>query len=124
MPELKLALQADPQLIPAGVLTTVPDPLPARDTASENIGVALKVAVTESLLLALIVTEHAPVPEQAPPQPAKIDPAAGVAASFTDVPAGKSEVQVCPQLIPSGVLETVPLPEPEIVTAKGRFWGF
>jgi hypothetical protein len=108
------------------VLTTVPDPLPARETDTMNICVdmVLKVAVTESLLLALIVTEQDPVPEQAPPQPAKIDPAAGVAASFTDVPAGKFELHVCPQLIPDGVLKTVPLPVPEMVTARGRFWGF
>lgn len=93
-PELKLAVQTDPQLIPAGVLTTVPAPLPARDTASETFGAMLKAAVTEPFVLALIVTEQAPVPEHAPDHPAKTEPAAGVAASLTNVPDGKSELHV------------------------------
>jgi hypothetical protein len=125
VPPEKLAVHAGPQLIPEGVLETLPAPLPARETVSGNVCTArLKVAVTESLLLALIVTVQAPVPEQAPPQPAKTDPAAGVAVSFTEVPVGKSELHVWPQLIPEGVLETFPAPDPEIVTARGRVWGF
>jgi len=112
-------------LIPEGVLETLPAPLPARETVSANVCTAkLKVAVTESLLLAPIVTEQASVPEQAPPHPAKTDPAAGLAARLTDVPEGKSELHVFPQLMPEGVLETVPAPDPEMVTARGRLWGF
>jgi len=122
LPAVKLALHAFPQLIPEGVLVTLPDPLPARETASENVcGERLKVAETESLFVAPIVTEHDPVPEQAPPHPAKTDPAPGVAVNFTEVPAGKSELQAWPQLIPDGVLVTVPDPDPEIVTTRGRF---
>ncbi len=44
----------------------------------------LKVAVTDCA--AFIVTEHAPVPLQAPLQPANTDPAAAVAVSETTVP--------------------------------------
>ncbi|HZQ68154.1 MAG TPA: hypothetical protein VFA68_06515 [Terriglobales bacterium] len=80
--------------------------------------------MTDSLALAPMVTVQAPVPEQAPPQPPNTDPAAGVAVSFTEVPAAKSELQVLPQLIPDGVLETVPAPEPARVTARERFCGF
>jgi len=121
VPPEKLAEHAVAQLIPEGVLETLPVPLPARETVRENVCTArLKVAVTEPLLAALIVTEQAPVPEQAPPHPAKTDPAAGVAVSFTEVPVGKSELHVWPQLIPEGVLETFPAPDPEIVTARGR----
>ena len=36
--------------------------------------------------LAFMVTVHDPVPEQAPLQPAKLEPAAGVAVSVTGVP--------------------------------------
>lgn len=43
-----------------------------------------KAAATERL--SLIVTVHGPLPEQAPLQPAKLEPAAGVAASVTEVP--------------------------------------
>ena len=45
----------------------------------------VKVAVTE--LAAYIVTEHVPVPEHAPDQPAKVELASGAAVSVTDVPA-------------------------------------
>ena len=46
----------------------------------------MKVAVT--LRAASIVTLHVPVPVQAPLQPAKIQPALGVAARITTVPLG------------------------------------
>jgi hypothetical protein len=44
----------------------------------------LKVAVTERAWL--IVTVQAPVPEQSPLQPAKVEPAVGVGVSVTTVP--------------------------------------
>ena len=55
-------------MMPAGVLITVPDPAP--DFVMVRIAPdAVNVAVTDAL--ALIVTEHPPVPEHAPLQPAK-----------------------------------------------------
>ena len=66
-----------PQLMPAGVLVTVPVPSPDLLTVSEKVGSA-KVAVT--VVAALSVTAQVPVPEQPPPlQPAKVEPAAGAA---------------------------------------------
>jgi hypothetical protein len=48
------------------------------------VGVVVKLALTE--LAALIDTLQAPVPEQLPPHPEKVEPAAGVAVRFTTVP--------------------------------------
>jgi hypothetical protein len=70
----------------------------------------LKVAITEAA--AESVTVHAAVPVQAPVHPAKEEPAAAVAVRVTAVPLGKLAVQVEPQLIPEGVLVTVPVPVP------------
>jgi hypothetical protein len=74
----------------------------------------LKVAV--AVVVALTVTAHEPVPEQAPVQPAKTDPAAGVAVRVSAVPRAKDREQVAPQLIPAGALATVPAPDPLLVT--------
>jgi len=79
----KLAAQVTPQLTPAGLEVTVPDPAPVFDTLSTQTGT--KVAVTARA--ALIVTTQLPVPEQPEPdQPEKRDPAAGAAVSVTTVP--------------------------------------
>jgi hypothetical protein len=74
------------------------------------------VAVT--FCAALIVTVHAPVPLHAPPQPAKLEPDAGVAVRLTLVPCAKLVVQVEPQLMPVGVLVTVPAPDPLLLTVN------
>jgi len=72
-------------VIPAGVLVTVPLPVPAFVTV-RAIGTS-NVAVT--VVAADRVTVHEPVPVQPPPlQPLKVDPAAGVAVSVTAVPLG------------------------------------
>jgi hypothetical protein len=63
----------------------------------------LKAAVT--LRFEFMVTVHVvAVPEQAPDQPAKVEPVPGVAVRVTDVPALK--------VVPVGLLVTVPLPAP------------
>jgi hypothetical protein len=75
------------------------------------------VAVTE--VGAVTVTVQVPVPEQPPPlQPAKVEPAAGVAVSVTAVPLGKRIEQDTPQLIPAGLLVIEPLPPPARVTVR------
>src|SRR5512136_1384676 len=58
------------QLMPAGALVTFPLPVPVRLTASARV-IAVKVAVT--LVLAVMVTTHKPVPEHPPFQPAKVE---------------------------------------------------
>jgi hypothetical protein len=111
-PLAKLALQVAPQLMPDGLLVTVPFPVPLLCTVScTGGGVAvLNVAVTE--VLAVKVTAHAPVPVQAPDHPPKVEPELGVAVSVTDVPLAKLALHVCPQLTPEGLLVTVPAPVP------------
>jgi len=74
--------------------------------------VELNVAVT--VVLPLSCTVHEPVPEQpAPLQPPKTEPAAGVAVSATVVPVENDLEQVAPQLMPLGLLATVPVPVPD-----------
>jgi len=107
------ALQVVPQLMPEGLLVTVPVPVPARVTVSAG---PLKVAVTEALLVKLMV--QVVVPVQAPDHPPKLDPALGVAVKVTEVPLLKTALQVAPQLMPAGLLVTVPLPFPERATVS------
>ena len=117
VPLAKLALQMVPQLIPAGILVTAPAPVPPSATVSVICGGAeVKVAVT--LVLALRVTTHAPVPVQAPDQPVKVEPVLAAAVNVTGVPLAKLALQVVPQLIPAGLLLTVPAPVPALCTVN------
>jgi hypothetical protein len=104
-----------PQLMPAGLLVTVPLPAPALVTVSAKVGRA-NVAVTARA--ALIVTEQLPVPVQAPLQPVKVEPAVGAAVRVTAVPVVNGAEQVAPQLMPVGLLVTVPVPVPALVTVS------
>jgi hypothetical protein len=84
VPALKVAEQVLPQLMPAGLELTLPRPRPDLLTVSVNFWTA-KVAVT--VVAAVIVTVHVPVPEQPPPlQPVNVEPLAGDAVSVTLVP--------------------------------------
>jgi hypothetical protein len=67
-----------------------------------------KFAVT--LVLDDRVKLQAAVPLQPPVQPLNVNPASGVAFKLTVAPAVKLKRQLVPQLIPEGVLVTVPLP--------------
>ena len=74
-------------------------------------------AVTEATELR--VTIHAPVPEQAAPvQPVNVEPDAAVAVKVTTVLLGKAAEHVDPQLMPAGLLVTVPAPPPVLFTVK------
>ena len=57
-----------------------------------------------------------PVPEQAPDQPVKSELASGFAVSVTDVPLANFALHAKPQLIPDGLLVTVPPPVPAFWT--------
>jgi len=114
---LKLALQVIPQVIPEGLLATAPAPVPMLTTDNIAVGMSVKVAVTA--VLASSVTVQAPVPGQLTPvplQPAKSEPLLGVAFKVTWAPPAKLALQVAPQLIPEGLLVTVPVPVPAGIT--------
>src|SRR5216117_4037851 len=116
VPLAKLAAQVAPQVMPAGLLVTVPAPVPALETVSVKV-CRVKVAVT--MVAALRVTVQAPGPEQPPPlQPPKVEPAAGAAVSVTAVPFVKLAAQVGPQVMPAGLLVTVPAPAPALETVS------
>jgi len=110
----KACAQVEPQMIPAGLELTVPAPFPALVSVSVLSLSNLAVAVWS----APIVSVQGPVPEQAPDQPAKDDPAEGVAVSVTAVPCVKACAQVKPQLIPAGLELIVPLPLPAFARAS------
>jgi hypothetical protein len=76
VPAGKVAVQVVGQLIPAGALVTVPEPV----TATERVG-STKLAVTARL--ELTVNMQVLVPEHAPLQPPKRKPVPGVAVSVT-----------------------------------------
>jgi hypothetical protein len=121
-PELKVAEQVAPQLIPAGELVTVPEPVPVLLTERVNVGAGEKVAVTGTAEVPMVKLQ-VPVPEQAPDQPAKTEPAAGVAVRVIRVLVLKLAEQVAPQLIPAGALLTEPEPVPARVTFTGKAAG-
>lgn len=63
-------------------------------------------------LAALIVSVQEPVPAHAPVHDAKNEPDAATGVSFTTVPELNDALQAVGQLIPAGLLVTVPLPVP------------
>lgn len=122
VPLAKFAEHVVGQLMPGGLLVTVPLPFPASLTVSVKFDVlVLKVAVTACA--AFIVTTQEPVPEHAPLQPANVEPVAAVGVSVTMVPLAKFAEQVVGQLMPVGVLITVPLPVPASVAVRVKFVG-
>jgi hypothetical protein len=73
----------------------------------------VNVAVT--FFARVIVSVQGPVPAQAPLQPVKVAPVAGVAVSITAVLEGNAALQEAPQSMPAGLDFTVPLPLLETV---------
>jgi hypothetical protein len=112
--EAKLAVQVPGQVIPAGLLVT--DPVPVTATVRES--PPLKAAAT--LVAAVRVTVHVlAVPEQVPPlQPLKKLFVAGCSVKVTFVLDAKLAEHVPGQLIPFGLLVTVPVVEVGPVTVN------
>jgi hypothetical protein len=109
------ALQVAPQVMPDGLLVTVPLPFPADVTV--KVYICVKLALTACA--ALIVTTQVPVPlHPAPLQPVNVEPLNAVAVKVTDVPLANEALQVVPQVIPVGLLVTVPSPLPTFVTVN------
>ena len=77
----------------------------------------MKFAVT--VWSAFIVTLHEAVPLQPPPlQPVNVEPPVGAAVRATVLPLAKSAAQTVPQEIPLGLLVTVPVPVPDLLTVN------
>jgi hypothetical protein len=75
--------------------------------------------VAATLRDGFIVTVQVPVPVQPPPdQPAKTEPGTADAVRVTEVPELYEALQVEPQLIPEGLLVTVPVPVPCLEIVK------
>ena len=106
-----------PQLIPFGLLVTLPEPV--RVTLSVYCWVGgTNVADTDRA--AVIVVSQVPVPLQSPLHPVKMLPFVGVAASDTAVLASSRIEQVAPQSMP--LPATVPVPPPALVTDNCHCW--
>jgi len=112
----KFAVQVVGQLIPDGMLATLPLPDPAGLMVTEYVA-AVYVTVTVSAEV-IVVVQGCCVPKQPPPvQFAKFDPAAGVEYKLIMAPLKKvpeheppTPAGVKEQLIPSAAAVTVPLP--------------
>jgi hypothetical protein len=76
------------------------------------VNVAVQVRATVMLTLLL---------QPVPLQPAKVEPDAGVAIRVTTVPLEKEAEHVPPQLMPAGLLATVPFPVPLLVVVLTTF---
>jgi hypothetical protein len=104
--------------MPDGLLVTVPLPVPALVTV--NVHPTEKVMVTVLLSPAAPLTVQVLLSEETELQPLQLstnEPELGVAVSVT-VPGLNEAEQVLPQLIPDGLLVTVPLPAPDFVTVS------
>jgi len=112
LPCVIVAVQVDPQLMPAGEEVTVPVPLPDFETVSDAVGAELNAAFT--VVLALSVKVHTGLVVQLPAlvQPPKVEPEAELAVSVMLLPAGNDAEHVAPQLIAAGFDVTEPLPAP------------
>jgi hypothetical protein len=101
-----------PQLIPEGVLVTVP--LPCLTKLSVTVSI-LKFAV-QDLLPPMVKTPSRQ--SESPLQPVKIEPADETGVRETIVLEEYACEQSLPQLMPAGLLVTVPLPLPSLLTAE------
>lgn len=76
------------------------------------------VAVTDVAALMLVTVQLFPVLTLQPDQVFSLEPVAGVAVNVMLDPVAKASLQSRPQLIPTGLLVTVPLPWPALVTVS------
>lgn len=108
VPTLREAEHVLPQLMPAGELVTVPEPVPPSVTVSVACGGGAAPKLATTLISEFSVTLHPPVPEHDPPQPVKTNPVLGATVKATAEPPTKLVLQAVPQLIPPGLLTIDP----------------
>lgn len=113
VPLLKFAEHVLGQRIPDGLLATVPLPVPASVTVSPKVDVAVNVATMVDAELT-VTKQLGLLPTQPwPSQFVKALPLPGVSLSVSCVPCAKLAVHVPGQLMPAGLLVTVPVPDPD-----------
>jgi len=106
--------------MPAGLLVTVPLPVPALATPRVKVEAGCRLTVAVQLGFAAIVTITAAVvaAQPVPAQAAKTEPNAGAAVNVVAVPLLKVPVQLVVQLMPAGELVMVPPPVPALVAVR------
>jgi hypothetical protein len=104
------SVHVEPQEIEPTSEVTEPEPV----FEIESTQTAVKAAVTARTCV--IVTTHAPVPEHAPAQPAKRDPAEAEALSVTSEPSSYDSAHVEPHEIEPTSEATDPEPDPPLET--------
>ena len=97
--------------VPLTVVPTLSAPTLQELVLGANVAVTVLAAFMDTVQV-LAEPLHAPV------QPVNDDPAVAVAVKVTPVFKAYCSVQSVPQLIPLGLLVTVPLPEPALVTVS------
>ena len=114
----------DPQLMPAGILVTVPllVPLVVTTSATDATGTVLNIAVTAVSAVSVMAQEAAPV-HSVPVHPANTEFASGKAVSVTVSPGTYVATQVAPQSMPAGTLVTMPIPAPALLTMRAAAGG-
>jgi hypothetical protein len=125
LPGTKPAVQAEPQLTPAGMLVTSPLPLPLRATdrmRGSTVGITdpptSKENEAETDRSPPIRIVHTSAPWHEPPQAAKEEPGETTGVRVTPSLSGYAWEQSGPQLIPPGTLDTVPTPFPDTATVR------
>ncbi|OGB95979.1 MAG: hypothetical protein A2Z31_02025 [candidate division NC10 bacterium RBG_16_65_8] len=116
VPLANALLQGLLHAIPPGEEVTVPDPVPLVFRVRVYVVEVPRAKVAVTLLPESTTRVQLPVPVQAPLQPVKVEPEAGVALSAMLVPEVNEALQVLPQSTPPGLDATVPLPAPAVVT--------
>ena len=111
-------------MIPVALLVTCPGPVWVTESMYEGEGAAggeAAVKVAPTVTGALPVNVHGAVPVHPPPlQPPNVEPLTAVADTVTTVPLEYVSTQSVPQLIPVGLLVTVPWPVPPTLTVTAR----
>jgi hypothetical protein len=117
VPSGKSYVHVVPQVIPEGVVVTVPCPTFVTDTLKVVgvVGGVLGVKVAPTLVTWFTVTIQAETPVHAPVQPEKVKPDCGVAVRVTVVLLVKSAAHAEGHEIPKGVEMIEPLPVTEVV---------
>ena len=80
--------QSEPQLIPGGLLVTVPPPLPALVTTNVGFWVSVPTWKRAVQVLSALITSTPSLQSASPLQPWKVEPPRGLPERMTTVPAG------------------------------------